>query len=591
MCGISAIYRFTKISDDDLLKLKKMNRQMSYRGPDGEGYWNDETCAFAHTRLSIIGLSNGAQPLFNEDKSIALICNGEIYNYKELRVRLNDIGHRFNTDSDSEVIIHLYEEYGEDCVKELLGMFAFCLYDMKRQKMFAARDRLGEKTLYFSQLPTGVVLSTELKAILSHYINKPQLNIHSIAEAVRYNYPLNLRDTFIEQIKRLQAGEYVTVDESGVVIKRYWTYSHKPVLSVTKEEAKNEILRLMRDSVEKCLQSEVPVAVLLSGGIDSTAIAKMARDTGREIHVISAGYVGNHAVDERCVAREFAQNNGLVYHEVELDANAFKDIFNEEYAYLDDMAFDVSSMSQYALYKKAKELGFKVLLSGLGGDELFFGYPSCNKLAQSILMRKQHLDLFPWKNKHFDYLRFLLKNWKYILYAGYPNKIDDSSWVDWTYKDYIKFAKDGSTTFNSVEYNFADCDVHQSFSSDATIDTIYDLEIHTFMNTLCLYLADRLGMANSLEVRCPLLDYRLVDYVSHLPINIRYDNTPKGFYKYCLQGIVPDEILYAPKRGFTPPFDFIYEMNDEYTYKKLRSSHKFFNSTAADLLLSKLLNV
>lgn len=591
MCGISALYKFTRISDDDLLRIEAMNRQMSYRGPDGEGYWHDETCAFAHTRLSIIGVSDGSQPLFNEDKSIALICNGEIYNYKELRIRLEGLGHRFYTHSDSEVIIHLYEESGVDCVNDLLGMFAFCLYDVKNKRMFAARDRLGEKTLYYSQLPTGVVISTELKAILHQYVSNPQLNAHAVAEAIRYNYPLDIRNTFVEQIKRLLAGEYLVVDENGIKITKYWTYNHKPVCPVSKEDAKHEILRLMRDSVEKCLQSEVPVAVLLSGGIDSTAIAKMAKETGREIHVISAGYTGKHSVDERSVARKFAQQNGLVYHEVELDAKDFKDIFDKEYEYLDDMAFDVSSMSQFALYSKAKDLGFKVLLSGLGGDELFFGYPVCNKLAQSIFLRKQHLDLFPWKNKHFDYLRFLLKNWKYILYAGYPNKIDDSSWVDWTYKDYVKFAQNGAITFNAVEYNFADCDVHQSFSSDATIDTIYDLQIHTFMNTLCLYLADRLGMANSLEVRCPLLDYRLVDYVSHLPLDIKYDGSPKGFYKYCLQGIVPDEILYAPKRGFTPPFDFIYEMNDEYTYKVISSSHKFFNSTAADLLLSKLFNV
>ena len=591
MCGISALYRFTKISDDDLSRIKAMNHQMSYRGPDGEGYWHDETCAFAHTRLSIIGVNDGRQPLFNEDKSIVLICNGEIYNYKDLRIQLEKIGHRFYTHSDSEVIIHLYEEYGAECVNELLGMFAFCLYDVKHKRLFAARDRLGEKTLYYSQLPTGIVISTELKAILRQYINDPQLNVHAVAEAIRYNYPLDLRNTFVEQIKRLLAGECLIVDENGIKINKYWTYNHEPVCPVSKEGAKQEILRLMRDSVEKCLQSEVPVAVLLSGGIDSTAIAKMAKETGREIHVITAGYTGDYSVDERSVARKFAAENGLIYHEVELNANDFKSLLHKEYDYLDDMAFDVSSMSQFALYQKAKELGFKVLLSGVGGDELFFGYPACNKLAQSISLRKQHLDLFPWKNKHFDYLRFLLKNWKYVLYAGYPNKIDDSSWVDWTYKDYVNFANDGSMTLNSVKYDFADYDVHKSFSTEANIDSIYDLQISTFMNTLCLYLADRLGMANSLEIRCPLLDYRLVDYVSRLPLNIRYDGTPKGFYKYCLKGIVPDEILYASKRGFTPPFDFIKEITDSHKYKTMSSSHKFFNSIAADLMLSKLMNV
>lgn len=589
MCGISSLYRFTKISQQDKQNLMRMNREMSYRGPDGEGYWNDDTCAMAHTRLSIIGLDNGAQPLFNVDKSLVLICNGEIYNYKELRQYVAERGYMCATDSDCEVILYLYDLYGEKCLQYLRGMFAFCLYDLKKKKLFAARDRVGEKTLYFAQLPTGIVFSTELKAILKYYIPNPQLNAHALAESIRFNYPLDNRNTYIEQIKRLCAGEYAVVDVDGLQLHTYWRLSHTPVFEGTKEEAKAEVLRLMRSSVADCLQSDVPVAVLLSGGIDSSAIAHFAKETGREIHVITAGYVGRHSQDERNVAKRFAKEQGLIYHEVELDVSDFQSLFAEYMPYLDEPVSDVSSMSQYALYKKAKELGFKVLLSGIGGDELFYGYPTFNRLATQLQLRCEHQSLFPWHgHKKIEFIHFLVRNWRYILFAGYPMQIDDRWPVDWTYGDYKRFVADAQIDWTGGKIRLSDIDVHYSFANGANMDTIYDLEFTTFMKNLCLYLSDRLGMANSVEIRSPLLDYRLVDFVSHMPRDMKYDGAPKDFYKWCLRDIVPDYILDAQKRGFTPPFEFIKEVCERYQYKNIKASHCFFNSMLTDQLLDKL---
>ena len=589
MCGISSLYRFTKISQQDKQNLMLMNHEMPYRGPDGEGYWNDDTCAMAHTRLSIIGLDNGAQPLFNADKSLVLICNGEIYNYTELRLHVAERGYMCSTDSDCEVILYLYELYGEKCLQHLRGMFAFCLYDLKKKKLFAARDRVGEKTLYYAQLPTGIVFSTELKAILKYYIPNPQLNAHALAESIRFNYPLDNRNTYIEQIKRLCAGEYAVVDADGMQLHTYWCLSHTPVFEGTKKEAKAEVLRLMRSSVADCLQSDVPVAVLLSGGIDSSAIAHFAKETGREIHVITAGYVGRHSQDERNVAKRFAKEQGLIYHEVELDVSDFQSLFAEYMPYLDEPVSDVSSMSQYALYKKAKELGFKVLLSGIGGDELFYGYPTFNRLATQLQLRCEHQSLFPWHgHKKIEFIHFLVRNWRYILFAGYPMQIDNRWPVDWTYQDYKQFAADAQIDWTGEKIRLADIDVHYSFANDANMETIYDLEFTTFMKNLCLYLSDRLGMANSLEIRSPLLDYRLVDFVSHMPRDMKYDGVPKGFYKWCLRDIVPDYILDAQKRGFTPPFEFIKEVCKRYQYKNIKASHCFFNSMLTDQLLDKL---
>lgn len=591
MCGISAIYRFTQVTEEDKLKLVQMNKEMHYRGPDGEGYWNDEACAMAHTRLSIIGLDNGSQPLFNEDKTVVLICNGEIYNYTDLKRNLLAKGHRFSTDSDSETIIHLYEDHDTNCLQYLRGMFAFCLYDKKKKRLFVARDRVGEKVLYYSQLPTGIVFSTELKAILKYYVEKPQINIHALAESIRYNYPIELQQTFVEQIKRLCAGEFALVDEKGLELHDYWQLRHQPVFKGTKEEAKKEVLRLMRESVFNCLQSDVPVAVLLSGGIDSSAIAAFAKETGKEIHVITAGYKGRFSQDEREVAKRFAKEKDLMYHEVELDANDFKRLFGDYMQYMDEPVCDVSAMSQYALYKKAKELGFTVLLSGIGGDELFYGYPWQNQLAKSLQLRKQHLDLFPWKGKKKAFAKYMVKNWRNVLFAGYPTvKLDDAVPVFWTYEDYHKFAQDAMVGWGEDDFSFRNVDVHYSFPIDADIDVVYDYMFTRFMRNLCLYLSDRLGMANSTEIRSPLVDYKLVEFVASLPKEMKYDGNPKGFYKECLREIVPNYILDARKRGFEPPWGFVHEMNARYSYKLMRSSHVFYNSMLADTLLSNLID-
>jgi asparagine synthase (glutamine-hydrolysing) len=590
MCGISAIYRYTQITDSDKDKLALMNQEMHYRGPDEKGVWTDDTCGLSHTRLSIIGLENGKQPLFNEDKTLVLICNGEIYNYIELKQDLISKGHVFNSDSDSETILHLYEEYGVKCLDYLRGMFAFCLWNTKTKQLFAARDRVGEKTLYYTQLPTGVVFCTELKAILKYYLDKTQLDAHALAESIRYNYPIDLKNTYIEQIKRLQAGEYALVDALGFETHIYWKRDIIPTFTGTKDEAKTEILRLMRESVNICLRSDVPVAVLLSGGIDSSAIASLAKETGREVHVITAGYKGQHDCDEREVAKRFAAEKGLIYHEVELDAADFQDLFWEYSQYIDEPVCDISSMSQWALYKKAKAMGFTVLLGGLGGDELFYGYQELNQLAESLKLKHQHQELFPWKglDKKKAFLNFLFKNWQYILYAGYPTKINDKATVGWTYNDYHKFVETAVLEFNNEKIIFKNIDVHFSYEDGKSeIDQIYASTFLTFMNSLCLYLADRQGMGNSVEIRSPLVDYKLVELLSSLPLEMKYNKeNPKYLLKEVLKGIVPDYILFAHKKGFTPPISFINELVSNYSYQLIASDSKFFNSILADRLLS-----
>ncbi|MBR1401609.1 MAG: asparagine synthase (glutamine-hydrolyzing) [Prevotella sp.] len=586
MCGISSLFKYGQFEQTDREKLNRMNREMKYRGPDEDDVWNDSCCGLAHTRLSIIGLENGHQPIFNEDKTLVLICNGEIYNYKELTAKLTAHGHTFRTQTDCEVILHLYEDHGTSCLEYLRGMFAFCLYDSNKKLLFSARDRIGEKTLYFAQVPCGVVFSTELKAIVNNYVDDPQVDVSLLAECIRFGYPIELRHTYVQQVFRLQPGEYALVDQGGLRIKPYWNRYTLPTFDGTKEEATKKVLEIMRESVTNCLQSDVPVGILLSGGIDSSAIAHFAKETGKEIHCISAGYKGQFECDERTIARRFAEKQGIVYHEIELDANDYKSFFEEYISYIDEPVADIASIAQWGLYKKAKKLGFTVLLGGLGGDELFYGYPVFNKLGEYLKAWHKLEET----NSRIEWLKTLLMNLKRID-PHRRMRLNDIWPVDWTRPSYLQFAKTASLYTNGANSIFKDIDVSFSFPYNSNVKTVYDLLFSRFMTTQCLYLADRLGMGNSVELRSPFVDYKLVEFVSSLPLEIKYDKKePKHFLKEIFSDFLTNEILYGSKKGFTPPSPFIQELCDEYKYKIIKGDFVFFNSMLADKLLSNMLS-
>lgn len=594
MCGVSAIFRYEHLRDDDVLKVKRMGDQMHYRGPDEEGLWSDEHCAMGQVRLSIIGLNNGTQPLFNKDKSLVLICNGEIYNYIEIKKYLEAKGVVLQTDTDTEVILPLYELYGAECVNHLRGMFAFCLYDIKKQQMIVARDRIGEERIYYAEVPGGVVFSSELKAILKEYIAEPQLNVEALLAPIRFTGGISLRDTFVEQIKRVIPGEIVLVNANGVKRKRYWQRRRTYDFTGTLEESKKETLRLMQEAVDIEMRSDVPVAVMLSGGVDSSAMAALAKRSGREVHTITTGYTGKHAEDERNVACRFAKEQGFIYHEVELSEQDYVNSFEELTSYLDEPMTDSTAIAQWAMFKKVKELGFKVLLSGMGGDELFYGYPAWNQLGDSLKLRREHESIFPWKGKEkkMHWMRFVSHNLKWVLMAGYPNKLEDRSYGWWIRNDYYRFLENATLKLGNETYNLADYRIYKDFAPcplGKEVDVIYDDAIDTVMTQAYLYLSDRLSMGNSLEVRSPLLDYKLFEHVMSLPLEYKYiSGKPKQYMKDVLAGIVPDYILYARKRGFTSPSSFVANVAQGYDYQCFDTDYKFYNSVLADKILSLL---
>jgi len=351
----------------------------------------------------------------------------------------------------------------------------------------------------------------------------------------------------------------------------------------------------MCESVDLCLRSDVPVAVMLSGGVDSSAIAALAKETGKEIHTITVGYKGKFDCDERSVAKRFAKEKGLIYHEIELDENDYKNSFDELTQHIDEPVTDAAAIAQWAMYKKMKNSGFKVLLGGMGGDELFYGYPYWNDLAESLYLHRYHQALFPWKGvqKKKAWLQFIFKNLKYVLFAGYPMKIADSTIGFWQYPSYLNFESDAIFNFDHQTFRFRDLNLHVDFGkceSGKEIDLIYEFNFDCIMTMAYLYLSDRLGMGNSMEIRSPLLDYQLVNFVSGLPTDLKYrKNQPKFLMKEVLKGIVPDYILYGPKKGFTPPTDYIDEVVQNYHYQFFDSKFKYYNSVLADKILSNLI--
>lgn len=489
----------------------------------------------------------------------------------------------------AEQVIPLYDQYGCDCVKYLKGALSFCLYDANRKQLLVARDRLGVQQMYYAQLPMGIVFCSHLKDVLQQ-VKHPQLRAHELAQPIRHNYPIDLQHTWIEQIKRLRAGEYAIVDADGLRTYTYWKRDHTPTFHGTKEQAIIEVQRLIRASVKRCMRAEGPVAVLLSGGIDSTTLAVFAKECQQEVHVISAGYKGQFACDERAVAKRFADEHGLIYHEVELDVNDFQSLFDEYVPYIDEPCFDVSSMSQFALYKKAAEMGFKVILSGLGGDELFYSYKDDNAIAEAMRLHREFNDCFPLKKHWRKYLRFMVRNWRYVLMANHPILEDNKLPTPWTYTDYEKFASSASLEYDGELMRFNDIDIEPHFSYNTGVNEVYDHKFATFANQLCVYLGNKLGAANGVELRYPLLDVELIEFLDSLPLEMKFvPKVSKRFQKEVMHGVLPDYILYARKRGFEPPFDFIWDMCGKYQYQMLKSNHVFFNSMMADKLLTQYL--
>lgn len=622
MCGITGIISRNPLRPQHIEAIRRANAAMIHRGPDGAGEYlasangraielrkhddidtvTDATPAkagsfadstnrglqgvdtlaeyldqnpahmfMAMRRLAIIDLQGGWQPLYNEDRSIALVANGEIYNYIELRAQLQAKGHVFRTGSDCETIAHLYEEYGLDFVQHLRGMFAIALWDMRKQKLILVRDRMGEKPLYVRWDEDKIFFASEMKAMLATGMVKFELEPFSIHQYMHYGW-VPEPDTMVKGVQKLSPGHMMVVDMSSwsVADHTYWDFSDAaPVGGDPKILIRNELETI----IDQQLRADVPVGIALSGGVDSSLIAALAaRRKPGMVHAFSVGYSGRPGQDERKLAKEFADSIGMPFHEIEISVEEQVSFFPELQKCRDDPINDVAGHGYYVLSKFARSNGFPVLLQGQGGDELFWGYSwvaravkySMKKMqGESISLFDILADNFPrgMSRPHLVQLVFLLGG----LFAGWrklrpSRKAPECQLIFYDINDTYQI---GEVAANRA-YTKSFCRA----VGDRKVSELFQLE-HPWehvdiiiMRLLCRsYLlqngiaqGDRLSMSNSVEMRLPLVDYKLVELVVGLQkVSSSYLLGAKEQLKQSILDVVPSEIRNRVKRGFNPP--------------------------------------
>ena len=532
-----------------------MGDTLTHRGPDGGGLYTAGALGIGMRRLSIIDLKTGDQPMANEDRSVWVVFNGEIYNYRELTAKLLAKGHRFGTTSDTEVLVHLYEEYGEKCVDWLRGMFTFALWDQARRRLLLARDRLGIKPLYYAETPQGFVFASELKSVAKSPWVSRQVSRRGLVSYLRYGYvpdPLSI----LEGVAKLPPGFTLTVrDGHAGVPRRYWdpTPFFRGGTAPSREEEAAEVLwARLQDAVRSHLVSDVPVGAFLSGGVDSsTVVAIMATEAGTSVKTFSVGF-REEGYNELPYARRVAEWCGTQHHELLVEPEDLK-ILEEVLSSFDEPFADASAIPTYLVSRLARE-HVKVVLSGDGGDELFAGYG-----RYLVDQRLRHLGALG-DNGLGGPLRHLSnllpegipgKNYLYNLslprIERYLNSI--SSFPPRILKDLLQPAAALET-----EDPF-DAPLLAGEGLDP-LSRLQHLDLQTYLPGDILVKLDRMSMAHSLEGRVPLLDHPLVEFACGLPARLRIrSGETKYLLKRVLRGRVPIEVLTRPKQGFAVPLE------------------------------------
>lgn len=564
MCGICGFINNGMAQGRARAVVERMCRVMTHRGPDDEGFYVDDYIAVGMRRLSIIDLKTGQQPIFNEDRSICLIANGEIYNYKELRADLVKKGHRFTTRSDCEVLVHLYEEYGEECLAKTNGMFAFAIWDSKKKELFLARDRIGIKPLYYSAVNGSFLFGSELKALLQHPFIKKELDLEAVSQYLTYEYiPAPL--TILKGINKLLPGHFLRVDHCGrVAIKQYWDYNYCDKTRLKSVgEYKEALLEKFSCAVKRRMISDVPLGTFLSGGIDSGMIAAvMQRYSPGLVDSFNIGFK-DKSFDESVWARELARDIGLKHRCEICDSQAMLDVLDEICDVLDEPLGDNSVLPTYLLCQYCRR-HVTVALSGDGGDELFAGYPTyqAHKLASFYgmipgapvrgLLEKIVMSL-PVSTKNFS---FDFKAKKFVSGMGYPEAHRNQIWLGSfspleqkrLFMPHVSKALQGKNVFEPVDT------LLRSARVETKLDAMLYLDMKLYLQEDLLVKVDRVSMANSLEVRVPFLDHELVEFVTRLPDNMKLRLfKSKYLLKQTAQGMIPEKYINRKKKGFGIP--------------------------------------
>ncbi len=596
MCGICGITFHDHQRPVSERLLQRMCDAITHRGPDDEGIFAQQNFGIGMRRLSIIDLSTGHQPISNEDGSVWIVFNGEIYNHLELRAELEKKGHQFRTRTDTETIVHAYEEYGEDCPAKLNGMFGFAILDLRNRSIFLARDRLGIKPLYYYHDAQRFVFASELKSILQDDEVPREVNIAALDAFMTFEYvpaPLSI----LQGISKLLPGHSLTLKDGKIALREYWDVKFDE--KERSEEALCEELRaLFRDAVKIRLMSDVPLGAFLSGGIDSSAIvAMMSAEMNRQVKTFSIGFKES-SYNESSFARIVSKHFNTEHHEFTIEPNALE-LTEKLVAHLDEPFGDFSIFPTYLVSKMARE-HVTVALSGDGGDELFAGYDTyiANRLGNSygkvpralrnglISPLVEHLPPTEKKKGLFNRIKRFDEGmrlpadlqhtrWMIFLQAAEKSKF---------YSERVRSALNGVDSYRHVRGYF-----DRAGTSDELNRQLY-VDIKSYMVDDILVKVDRMSMAASLEARVPFLDHRFVEFSATIPSNLKLKGkTTKYLLKKAMADLLPPEILGRGKEGFSIPIknwlktDLKPLMMDVLSQEKI-SNEGFFNPVHVEKL-------
>lgn len=563
MCGICGFVSPSQsISKQTLLD---MNSQIIRRGPDGDGAFYDGVAGLAMRRLAIIDLNGGQQPIFNEDRSVCVVFNGEIYNYRALRAQLLAKGHRFSTDSDTEVLVHLYEEHGEQMAGFLDGMFAFALWDLRTRTLVLGRDRLGIKPLFFAQVPQGLLFGSEIKCLLTTALVPRDLDWQALDEYLTYTNVPTPR-TIYAGIKQVPPGAILIVAEGQAPRQSsYWAVPTAEMEDRSEAQWIDDCGAAVRRAVESHLVSDVPVGAFLSGGVDSgLVVALMADILGRPVETFTVGFknAGAAFIDERRYARELARRYQLNYHEVDVEPE-IEEIAWEIAQAFDQPFADDSVIPSYYVSKVAGE-HVKVAMSGLGGDELFGGYRRHLGLilgehyrrVPAILRRgviEPLVRRLPERRDagdFVDHLKRFVRGSNESAQLRYQDSMATQSWLERKrlYMPEVAQRIDASATEKVITQPF------EEGGGLPILQRALRTDLKTYLVDDVLTLSDRLSMWHSLELRVPYLDHHLVEFAARIPARLKIRGmTQKYLLKRVAERWLPKEMIYHRKQGFEAP--------------------------------------
>ncbi|MBI3026897.1 asparagine synthase (glutamine-hydrolyzing) [Candidatus Woesearchaeota archaeon] len=568
MCGICGF------NWDDRGLLKRMNGAIYHRGPDEEGYYIDRKVSLGARRLSIIDLSTGKQPIFNEDKSVCVVFNGEIYNFQALRQELEKKGHKFYTKADTEVIVHSYEEYGDDCVKSLNGMFGFALWDSSKKKILLVVDRLGIKPLYYTYFEGKLLFASEIKAILKYHEVRRAVNRKALADYLTFRYTPS-EQTMFDGIMKLAPGHLMIYQNKQIKISKYWD------LDINKETNKPEryysekIVEILKESVRMQMISDVPLGIYLSGGLDSSIVtAFMKTFTDSDIKTFSVAFEAEEPFNESRYSRLMAEHYGTDHHELIVKSDSIKYLPSAIW-HLDDLDNDPTILAQYLLSEFTKK-EVTVVLTGEGADELFGGYDEFKfmtlaerykNLAPRFLLKSavKCIKMLPneFLNNFFTFASSLGEKGKERLYHFVDNlKNKEESYMTLTSffsddekkeiysKELYTFEQESNDYSQQISPYFYGCTKKNILNKLIYLDIKRRLPYHL------LHKMDKMTMAHSIEARVPFLNHNLAEFSFQIPTRLKLNGLEQKYIlKKAVSGLMPKEILKRKKHPFVVPMD------------------------------------